>query len=176
MDQFTEEEHMNRESIYLAGWLTTAVVAAVAILGLANGSFGVGSEQELGLQAIAIPTAEAQIPTIQATFPTLAESVNPDGVLSKTDRSDGRVERSENDSQSTSLETVDDSASPSRIIEYVYPDGSPAPAPSAPKILMERDHDDDDDDYYNHDEDDHDDDHDDGLEGLRRWVFERDDD
>jgi hypothetical protein len=105
----------------------------------------------------------------------LTESVNPDGVLSKTDGSDGRVDQSANDSQSTS---------PSQKIQYVYPDGSPAPAPSAPKIPMERDHDDDDNDYYHHDEDDDDDDHDDhddddnddGLEGLLRWVFERDDD
>jgi hypothetical protein len=61
---------MNRESIYLAGWLTTAVVAAVAIFGLTNGNFGVGSEQEPWPQEIAVPAVEAQIPTIQATFPT----------------------------------------------------------------------------------------------------------
>jgi len=169
---------MNRESIYLAGWLTTAVVAAVAILGLANGNFGVGSEQNPGPQAIMVPGGESQTPTNQATLPNQTESVSPDGLLSESDHSDGRVDQSANDSQSTSRETVNNSASPSQIIEYIYPDGSPAPTPSSPQNPVERDHDDDDDENYHDDEDDDhdDDDHDDGLEGLLRWVFDRDDD
>ncbi len=35
---------MSRSSIYLAGWLTTAVVAVVVIIGMANGAFGAGDE------------------------------------------------------------------------------------------------------------------------------------
>lgn len=47
---------MNRSSIYLAGWLTTVVVAVVIIIGMSNGAFGAGRDKG---------TTEAQPPAVQ---------------------------------------------------------------------------------------------------------------
>ena len=123
---------MSRESIYLAGWLTTAVVAVVAMFGIANGAFGMGSE--------------TQISTVQETTPQMGALNNTNGVSSTNDRPMGAEARPAGD-QLSSPTVVNPTLGQTPQIEYVYPDGSPAPAPSEAVVPLERGregHDDDD--------------------------------
>ena len=175
---------MSRESIYLAGWLTTAVVAVVVMFGIANGAFGMGRETEPAPQALTAPYAEPQISTVQGTTPQMGALNNTNGVSSSVDRPMGAEARPTGD-QLASPTVVNPTNGQTPQIEYVYPDGSPAPAPTEAVAPLERGregHDDDDDEHEEHhehddDDDEHDDDDDDdGLEGLLHWVFERDDD
>ncbi|GEM_PF-4091678 len=133
---------MTKASIYLAGWLTTAVIAGVLfILFLSNTSQA--GEGTAGTTTDPLqPGATQPLPEQSAVY--LPNTVTPDAA---TDRSVSAV---------AGTETV-----------YVYPDGSPAPAPgdvqSDPFAGIEtgqygRD-DDDHDDYDDYDDDDERDEH-----------------
>ena len=144
---------MSREALYLAGWLTTAVVAVVVIFGISNGAFGPDSVAETTPQVVEIPYIEPQSSTVplQVVVPQMEEAIQVENVSSFTD---GQVDFTELpivdeqvvDPQPPIAESIpvieyvypDDSTAPApmeqpveptQIIEYVYPDGSPAPAP-----------------------------------------------
>lgn len=138
---------MSRASIYLAGWLTTVVIAVVTIVAISGGAFGASDT----------PTsAPQQLGNVQG-------DLGPQPYW-ETDASAGLLDAKFGFGATDA--TLSSETSGTEQMIYVYPDGSAAPDPQTARTTAvgyyddDDDHDDDDHDDDDHDDNDHDDDHD----------------